>query len=271
MNPTLTLSRHHIETFLACRHRFRLRYLERLPWPSTPPSVADELALERGTQFHQIVQRALLGLDPGPETAGDGVVSAWWEGFRAFASRLPQGGRYPELALTVPVQVGANSHFLTGRFDLLVAGHRNGRPVAHIFDWKTSPPRDAQTLRRAWQTRFYLALLAEGGSALFGTPLAPEDISMTYWYAAEPDAPRVIDYASDRHRTSWAELTAIVAAMDACLESGEWPLTDDLERCRRCNYQTYDGRHEAGDPLSLDLDEDDFNPVESETLEPEWI
>lgn len=267
MNPSLTLSRHHIESFLACRRRFQLRYLERLPWPSAPLTVEDELALERGTQFHQIVQRALLGLDP---TLEDGIVSAWWDGFRAFIPHLPQGGRYPELALTVPVKGTAGGHFLTGRFDLLIIGQRNGKPAAHIFDWKTSPPRDVDTLRRSWQTRFYLALLAEGGSALFGDRLAPEEISMTYWYAAEPDAPRALRYDSPQHQANWAELTAIVATIDACLKSGEWPLTDELERCRRCNYQAYNGRQEAGDPLPLDGDED--GPiVESGTLEPEWI
>jgi hypothetical protein len=242
-SETLLLSRSKLQTFLDCPRRFQLRYLKRLPWPDAPDDPQAAETMTRGQQFHLLLERHFLGLDIPLSSVGDTAVSAW---FQTFIQHNPvrQNGRFlPEHRLTVPI----GNHLLLGRFDLLVIGEQNGAPFAHVYDWKTGQPRSERALRQDWQTRLYLALLAEGGGALWsGRALLPENVALTYWYVTEPDAPRHFTYSQAEHRQNWADIQAIVAQIDACLTAETWPLTGDLAQCRRCAYQVYCGRQEAG-------------------------
>lgn len=258
-------SRSKLETFLACQRRFQLRYLRRLPWPPLPLDERSEEMLARGQQFHQLLERHFLGLPVEPGLIGDERVRHWWGAFQRSPFLLPQGRPLPELRLTIPV----GEHLLHGRFDLLVVGEENGQPTAHLFDWKTGKARALADLRRDWQTRLYLAMLAQGGQALTadGQPIPPENITLTYWYASEPDTPRTMPYAATWHRQNWAEIEALVAQLDAALAEGAWPLTSDWELCRACGYQAYCGRQQAGH--APPLADEDAEPEADWLLEPE--
>ncbi len=272
MSQSLLLSQGKLEAFLTCQRRFYLRSLRRLPWPAAPLGDESEDALARGQQFHRVMERHFLGLDIAPEEIDDGRVQHWWQVFRTSHLAVPSGQRLPEHRLTVPL----GGHLLLGRFDLPVVGERDGRPFAHIFDWKTGRARPENKLRQDWQTRLYLALLAEGGGALWaqggnGRSLSPDRVSLTYWYAAEPDTPRTIRYTSAWHAQNWADIQAIVAQIDAALAKDDWPLTDDSAECPHCAYQVYCGRQAAG-PSNLPLpaeveasDEEDFLALEPQT------
>jgi hypothetical protein len=244
MAETLLLSQAKFRAFLACPKRFQLRYLRHLSWPNLYGDAQTEEALTRGKQFHLLLEQHFLGLDIPLPGAGDTAVSTW---YRSFTQHNPvrQHGRFlPEHRLTVPI----GRHLLLGRFDLLVVGEQAGEPFAHIYDWKTGRAKGAGELEQEWQTRLYLALLAEGGGALWGDgrTLPPDRITFTYWYVREPDAPRTIHYSAARHSQNWAEIKAVAGQMDAHLQQDEWPLTTDLSRCRACGYQVYCGRREAG-------------------------
>ncbi|MCA9971530.1 MAG: PD-(D/E)XK nuclease family protein [Anaerolineales bacterium] len=254
----LTLSRGKLADFLACRRRFQLRYLRQLPWPPAPPDERVETAVSRGQQFHQLVQRHFLGLPVDAAALPDAQLRRWWEAFLRYRPALPAGEPLVEISLTVPV----GRHLLLGRFDLLIVGEQNGAPFAHLFDWKTGRAQPPAALRDDWQTRLYLALLAEGGAALRpgsatlrpgsatlrpgSATLRPEHINLTYWYASDPDTPRTIAYDAAWHARNWADIEAAVAQIDAELAAGVWPLTDDLAQCRVCAYQVYCGRQAAG-------------------------
>ncbi len=252
MTPSLLLSQNKLATFLTCQRRFQLRHLRRLPWPILPPDGDAEDSLARGQQFHQVLERHFLGLDVPPEAIADDHVRRWWRAFQNRPPAIPPGKRLPEHRLTVPI----GGHLLLGRFDLLVIGEGDA-PYAHLYDWKTGRPRRESDLRDDWQTRLYLALLAEGGSALLGhgRSLAPEAITITYWYANEPDAPHTIAYSATWHAQNWADIQAITAQIDAALAHNDWPLTADWEECRRCAYQVYCGRQAAGPSRLLSPDE----------------
>ena len=167
----------------ACPRRFYLRYLARVPWPEAPLGATQEEAYDRGHRFHRRVERHFLGL-VADEEENDPVLRVWWDTFRRQGPPLPPGRRFVETGLTVPI----GNHFLTGRFDLLIVGaDESGQPAAHVFDWKTGDPRPLDRLRAAWQTRVYLAVLAQGGAALapeMAEAFAPDRLSFTYWYAA---------------------------------------------------------------------------------------
>ncbi|MBK7177911.1 MAG: PD-(D/E)XK nuclease family protein [Chloroflexi bacterium] len=270
MSQSLLLSQGKLEAFLACRRRFYLRSLRRLPWPAAPLGDESEEALARGQQFHRVMERHFLGLGIAPEEIDDGRVQHWQRQFQASGPAIPDGQLLPEHRLTVPV----GRHLLLGRFDLLVVGEADGRAFAHIFDWKTGKARREADLRQNWQTRLYLALLAEGGGALRaqggnGRSLSPDRVSITYWYAAEPDTPRTIRYTSAWHAQNWADIQAIVAQIDAALAQDNWPLTDDWDECRRCAYQVYCGRQTAGhDPLTA-TEEEESDELTDLSLEPQ--
>lgn len=262
MRESLLLDQTALTTFEACPRRFQLRYMERLPWPSSPLDLKQSLAVERGRQFHRLVERHFLGLPVDSEAIKDDVVRDWWQRFAHSNLAVPYGKRWPEHRLTIPVA----DNFLNGRFDLLVLGEEDGKPFAQLFDWKTSRPRSVADLKSAWQTRLYLALIAESGQALFpeGRSLTPDRISLTYWYPREADQPRVLTYSEEEHRQNWlaiqelvAEIQELLAAIAASDPEEKWPLTDDWGRCRRCLYQTYCGRQEAGTAGVLIAEEED--------------
>lgn len=274
MRTPLLLDQSALATFEVCPRRFQLRYLENLPWPTSPLDRQQSLAVERGRRFHRLLERYFLGLPVDVEAIDDDVVRNWWQGFAHSSLRIPDGKRWPEHRLTIP----AGNHFLNGRFDLLVLGEEDGKPFAHIFDWKTSRPQSAADLQSTWQTRLYLALVAESGRALFpeGQPLRPDRISLTYWYPREADQPRVLSYSEAEHKKNWSTIQEMVAAIQemaaatGALDPKEaWPLTADWSHCRTCLYQAYCGRQEAGTAGSLISDEDSTDQGETaELLEP---
>ena len=252
MIDSIPLSRSRLVDFLACQRRFQLRYLERLPWPSLPMGVEVETAVSRGHAFHQLIQQYFLDLEIVPAAIEDVKLRQWWTLFLQFQATLPNGRFLPELTLTVPVGEGG---LLNGRFDLLlIRKDAAGEPFIHIYDWKTGKPQDKMTLKRDWQTRLYLAMLAEGNHVIESDKLgklrvASNDIEITYWYVQEADAPRTIRYSSQWHDQNWADIQQIVGQIEALAQSAAddiWPLTDDWSHCRRCGYQTFCGRAEEG-------------------------
>ena len=256
----LTLSQYKLATFLTCQRRFQLRYLRHLPWPATPLPERTEQRLQQGQDFHQLLERRFLGLKISPAMIPDSLVRQWWGQFEANSpvKNIPPNARFlPETGLTVPL----GDHLLYGRFDLLVIGEdEQNRPFAHIFDWKTGRPPAPSELKDRWQTRLYLALLAEGGSAFWpqGVQLAPEQISLTYWYVQAADAPITVGYSAAEHQVNWDELQQythqINEAMGADSTADSWPLTDDWSHCRECAYQSFCGRQGAGTAVP-ELDE----------------
>lgn len=245
---------------MACQRRFQLRYLRHLPWPTSPLPQPVEQRLQQGQEFHQLLERHFLGLKITPATIADAQVRQWWQQFEAHnpTKMLPANGRFlPESGLTVPL----GNHLLYGRFDLLVIGEdAQNRPFAHIFDWKTGKPANETELHGRWQTRLYLALLAEGGSAFWPqtVQLAPEQIQLTYWYVQEPTEPATIGYSAEKHRANWAALNEMAKRLDETLntDAEEWALTEDWSHCRDCAYQTFCGRQGAGTAVP-ELDEHD--------------
>ncbi|GJM39746.1 MAG: hypothetical protein DHS20C20_00280 [Ardenticatenaceae bacterium] len=267
MNNRLTLSQYKLTNFLACQRRFQLRYLRRLPWPTNPLPERTEQLLQQGQDFHQLLERHFLGLTISADTIENGRVRQWWQSFQSNnpVQNLPRNAQFlPETGLTVPL----GNHLLYGRFDLLVIGEdEEKRPFAHLFDWKTGRPIEAGTLKTRWQTRLYLALLAEGGSVFWpqNVPLAPEQIRLTYWFVQEADAPVTIGYSAAEHAANWSELQQMAIRLDEAFDKNEWPLTEDWSHCRECGFQNYCGRQEAGS-ATLEIDESEESHIPNEQL-----
>ena len=271
----LTLSQHQLYTFEVCPRRFYLRYLARIPWPEAPLGLEQEAAYERGRRFHRWIERFLLDLPVADEADADAVLRVWWTTFQQQRPPLPTGQRFVETSLTIPIGPAARPrHHLTGRFDLLVVGDgASDQAAARLYDWKTGRSRDEARLRREWQTRVYLAVLAEGGAALApNAPEAfrPERLSLTYWYVEDPERPRLIAYDAATHRLNLGEIEAVVAEVDRQLATNERPKTDDWSQCRLCAYRAICGRQAAGAGALDTSDPDDAEPDDEAWLEPQW-
>jgi hypothetical protein len=228
MSSSFVLSRDSLGAFLACSRRFELRYVERLAWPWGSEDERAEPARLQGERFHQLAHQMLVGL-PVDVGETDPTLRAWLERLSRFLEGLPPGRRLAEIALAVPI----GRHRLIGRFDLLLLSP--GR--AHIYDWKSQVrPRLEAELRTDLQSRLYLALAAEGLSAL-DHPVGPERIELTYWNSNAPEAPVTLSYGRSEHRRTWVELEAAVSRLEE-LAAGPspWPLTEDEAACGRCAY-----------------------------------
>lgn len=265
---TIVFSQASLLAFAACKRRFQLRYLEKLAWPNQPFTHKQRIALEHGQAFHQLAERYFLGLPIKPADLGKSQLRQWWQRFEENMLPFAAGKLMPELRLTV----AAGEHFLNGRCDLIRVGQDQEEPSVHIYDWKTSQPKTQEELAQAWQTRLYLAIVSESGKTLVteGTELDPEHIELTYWYAADPEAPRTISYSEEQHQQNWAELETLIQEIESCFAANDWPLTDNWSHCRVCTYATYCDRYESGSPVSLiseDLVEYEFDPIQF--LEPE--
>lgn len=269
MNQPLLLSRNKLRTFLECQRRFQLRYIQRVPWPSQPVGARLNTALEQGQQFHRLLEQHFLGFDVDVSTESDEAVKAWWSAFRRKPPFLPEGKRFPEMALSVPIDPidGEGGHYLFGRFDLLILNDSS----AHIYDWKTErKPRTANQLHEDWQTRLYLALIVEGASGL-GFTYKPEQVAITYWFAQEPEQSVTIRYTAEQHARNLAELKATVERIDRRMiaPNAIWPLTESLETCQYCEFRSYCGREVATVEVTESVAEMALEDLEFETqLEP---
>lgn len=272
MEEVVKLGRAKIVDYLACPRRFQLRYLERSPWPAGRQDPKGERSRELGQRFHTVLHRHFLGIPQGDEVHSVPELRRWWRLFQTFEPQIPAGQMKPELSLSVPI--GGLS--LTGRFDLLVVTSDavSGEGV-HIFDWKTyGRARSTEELRRDLQSKIYLALVAESGDVL-GRKVRPENVTLTYWFATDPPVVVKISYGRREHFENWSYLKSVADEIESRLESMDpWPLTDELEECRRCAFQILCGRG-PGNPDLVELDEpvgwidlvggpdhDDFPPIE---------
>lgn len=259
--PGFLFSQHSLNTYARCKRRFLLKYVDRQPWPmpeeEDPRSYQDHLA--RGRVFHQWLVREHLGLDMTSivEACDDELLQAWWAAWQSFdREALPRALREAELPIVVPL----GRHRLYARYDYL-ALDRGGEAV--IVDWKTLgtvPP--LSTLRQRFQTRVYLYCLVSAGHVFSGgQPLAPDQVSMLYWFANTKESIS-IPYSVQSYVRDGRDLLRMTDEI-ASQARDAFVRTDDLRQCMRCNYRSLCQRENErletseewlDEDLDLDLD-----------------
>ncbi|MFQ4136562.1 PD-(D/E)XK nuclease family protein [Nodosilinea sp. PGN35] len=230
----LSLTQGHLRLLEICPRRYQYTYLEHHTVPTDPAMVERQ---RWGTEFHRVMQQRDLGLPVEDVLQSDAALGAAVQSLLTAAPELfvspPEGFRQSEHRRTLAF----NGYNLTAIYDLLVMGPTG----AQIIDWKTyqHPPQPAQ-LARDWQTRLYLYLLAET------SPLAPEQVSMTYWFVAPPltqAAPKppssiAIAYTAAQHRRTRADLQRLTDTLSALLlVASDLPKVDaNLGYCTQCPF-----------------------------------
>jgi hypothetical protein len=260
-----------LQDFFDCRRRFQYRYLQKLIWPAlqAEPALENERHIQRGDRFHRMAQQFLIGIpeqrllamaqaDPDPH------LVAWWANFLDSIPIALSGTRFVELNLrarlgTPPLE----SIGLVAIYDLILI-EEDGRVT--IYDWKTSTHRPTRRwLLERLQTRVYPYLLAKAGAALNGgKAIAPEQITMVYWFADPQHTPERIEYSKKQFQADERFLQGMIHTIHD-LPQNEFALAASESGCRYCTYRSLCGRGiQAGriDPeamAGLETEQDDLD------------
>jgi CRISPR/Cas system-associated exonuclease Cas4 (RecB family) len=233
-----------LQDFVDCRRRFQLRYLLRRAWPAieSEPVLENERIMKEGALFHRMIQQHLNGIPAerlAEMTQGEDLAR-WWENYRTQAAELPglseiealNTRRYPEVNLSATL----DGFSLLAKCDLVVVAP-DGRGI--IIDWKTSRRRPKRKdLFTRLQTRLYPYILTKAGAHLNqGQPFQPEQVEMVYWFADFPAQPERFAYSAGQLQDDEATLHGLITEIQRLGET-EFPMTDEVERCRFCVYRS---------------------------------
>ncbi len=247
-----------LQDFADCPRRFYLRYVRQLryPAPESEPLREFEDHMECGAQFHHLIHQHLIGIPAEllDESIGDDTVGAWWDNYVAYALADLPPRRSPEITLTAPLA----GRRIVAKYDLLALDADR----AVIVDWKTALKRPKrERLTRRLQTIVYPYVLARAGAYLNGgKPLAPEAITMIYWFAEFPQQPEIFAYSADQFAHDSAYLDALAADILSRADEAAFELTDNLDLCRFCSYRSlHDRGAKAGNLLAAPEDDEAEN------------
>ena len=234
-----TLSQSSLQDYMDCARRFQLRYLERLSYPAieSEPTLENEKHQQEGEYFHRLIQQYLIGVpaEQIAKIANTANLQRWWENFLNNKNLLGLEDLtgldiYPEATLSAPL----GNFRLLAKYDLISIQENK----ATIYDWKTyrKRPRN-EWLSARMQSRVYRALLVHAGAHLNnGTPFAPEQIEMVYWFADFPNEPARFTYTSTQYKRGWDALAKLAEELES---ASFYPLTDDRTKCSYCPYRSY--------------------------------
>jgi hypothetical protein len=257
LSKTFQFSATSLQDYTDCSRRFQLRYLLEVAWPApeAEPVGEQERYGRLGRDFHRLVHQHLLGLPAEALSAMvyDADLGRWWQAHLTCAVTLNGASVMPEIGLSTALA----GYRLVAQYDAIVAGQAAGLPRFLIVDWKTYRQRPTHAwLARRLQTRVYPLVLAQAGAPLNdGAPIRPDQIEMRYWLAEYPTAPETFSYDEPAYQSDLDYLTNLIAeiAGRAASQGGRadvWPLTDDVRRCRFCNYRSLCRRGTVAGPLA---------------------
>lgn len=254
--PVFQFSQQSLQDYVDCARRFQLKYVLGQRWPAVEQEPVEEREdfLERGSQFHLLVQRHLMGIPVEKLTPQDEQLKRWWDAYLDYPlPDLPTTHRYPEMMLSTPL----GDQRLLAKFDLL-AIDPGERMV--IVDWKTSQKRpDRQRLARRLQTRVYPFVAVEAGQQLFGGAIEPDQISLIYWFAETPLKPEIFSYTTGQHQENLTYLSDLIQEVLG-RDDEIWPLTGNQQFCHYCIYRSLCDRGvQAGRIGEIDVDDDDVS------------
>lgn len=224
-----------LQDFVDCPRRFQLRHLLEQDWPApaAEPLVDAERAADLGRRFHLLMERHWRGL---PIRQVDPALEPWWQAFQRSALELPGTLRRPEFNVAAMIE----GQRMTATFDLL-AFEPGGDAV--IVDWKTTRRTPRYVLDRRLQTIIYPLILVESAPRCLGYPIAPEQVTLIYWFAGEPEpgATEVFRYSAARQADDRRFLGAVLRRLFS-MDVESWPLTTNERICRWCQYRSLCGR-----------------------------
>ena len=238
--PITSISQGHLNIWEICQRKYQYKFLEVLSLPEADLDSKEKLQL--GSEFHLLMQQQQLGLDVSDLASSDRRLQAWLEAFNKQPPTMISGDRLCEHRRTLEVSQEIfyeillhdnenhdrhQEYFvLTAIYDLLILGDRQ----AQILDWKTHQVAiTAEKLKANWQTQLYLYLLVKT------TNYAPEQISMTYWFANTAQSV-VINYSQTDYEITDKNIQKILIEIS---QAREYPKLDEVNSsaCKHCEFR----------------------------------
>ncbi len=246
-------SQYNLQDYVDCPRRFELRHLRKLEWPAvqSAPVLEQELRMERGTQFHRLVQQWAAGIpaEKLEQRISDPYLRDWWETFLREQPLQPFPGKVQaEVTLTAPFM----GYRLLAKMDILIT--KPGKAFT-IFDWKTSDKRPRSAVLRAKvQSRLYPMMAVLAGAQLNQRqPWLAEQVSMHYWFVQHPADPEVIEYNDTRYHSDHSHLEGLVEEILWNAQDDTFQMTKDIQQCKFCPYRSFCERGiEAGDLAEME-------------------
>ena len=233
-------SQSNLQDYLDCHYRFYLRYIRHMKWPAlVVDDAADfEQRGQTGARFHRLLQQFLLGLpedrlsdlaaaDPAKE------VLMWWQDFLHHVPPWLSGRQSVETTLSTTLA----GHRLIAKYDLILV-QEDGQLA--VFDWKTSQkrPRKDWLLERV-QTRLYRLILTQAGSNFTEqSSIAPETVTMNYWFAPQPESLVSLPYTQDVYENDVHFFTGLIEEI-VKRDEDHFLKTNHLKKCRYCVYRSH--------------------------------
>ena len=276
---TFAFSQSRLQAYAECPRRFWLAFAQQLPWPAiqAAPFDAHEEMMQRGSAFHQLVERAENGMDL--DLLGRGLDYPLDEWFAAYREHRPRDLSTDHVEIERILSIPFGPYRLVAKYDLIAAGDPQGDDLgvddrrAVILDWKTSARRqEAHHLREKFQTLAYPYVLVEASAALPWGPVTPEQVELRYWFTAAPEQPVIFAYDSARHNAARVKLEGVLARILEGESEADFPKVADTEANRRrlCHFCVYRSRCDrgisAGDVADL-VDDEVFAPDLAGALE----
>lgn len=257
--PDFHFSQSNLQDYVDCPRRFELRYMLRQAWPAVQaqPIQRAERQMWLGSAFHRLIHQYLIGIPSEVLTQGidDEDLRRWWRAFVNAGPRdLPETVRLAEVSLFTYVA----GYRLTAQYDLIAADEVR----ITVVDWKTNHRRPSSSwLASRLQTRVYPYVALETRQPIAN--IAPEQVSMVYWFAEFPHQPEWFRYSRAQHQEN-ADFLEMLIAEIAVRQPGDFPLTEDERRCRFCVYRSLCEKDLPAGDLTEDAE------VEVEMGEQDW-
>jgi CRISPR/Cas system-associated exonuclease Cas4 (RecB family) len=259
-----------LQSYVDCPRKFKLRYLDNLAWPAPP---ADPLSVHEeqkhiGERFHLLARQYFSGVPSNhlSQSINNPQLQESWKNFLSFTSTFDYQTALAEHVLTIPLEKTR----LVAKFDLIALSGNQ----FHIFDWKTSqhlPKREVLDSRL--QTIIYPFVFLRAAPSFFKLPhLKASQINFTYWFALHPDDFVTYSYTDDRDAFANRYIHDLEHQIITDIENENlFNKTDDLEKCKFCNYRSHCARGDKAGKIDLQLfiDEEDeriFEPIEFEQI-----
>ncbi|MBV8301137.1 MAG: ATP-dependent helicase [Candidatus Dormibacteraeota bacterium] len=237
VHPSLGVS--DLSTFKKCPRQFEYRTVWRLPARQTVQSWY-------GTLIHSVLRIAAVQRMSGVDVDGASVAALWaeaWDGNRGPKGARPElkdlGDRqlrdYVATSAWVDARIDAveqrlimdvSSAEIVGRLDRIDVG-ADGRRV--VVDYKTSPPKDPQYLRRDLQVRAYAMTLSQLERR--------NDVGVELHYLQTGEVARV-DFDSDALDTAYKHISATANEIVSSWRRGDFAARPSQFECSRCPYRT---------------------------------
>ncbi|PZO38180.1 MAG: hypothetical protein DCF19_17070 [Pseudanabaena frigida] len=237
-----SISQGHLNIWETCQRKYQYKYLQELSLSEADLSTQEKLLL--GANFHLLMQQKELGLDVSVLASSNVKLQLWLTAFENQPPKMIVGDRLCEhrRILEIPIEMslhhsqnrdrGQGYFVLTTIYDFLILGDRQ----AQILDWKTHQvaiPHDQ--LKNNWQTRLYLYVLAKT------TSYAPEQLSMTYWFANTAESV-IVCYSQEECDRTEKKLQQILLAIAQAQDYPKLPINSSA-----CDFCEFRDRCDRGD------------------------